>query len=474
MVPQKAQSRKKTRNRQLCIVGTGYVGLVTAVAFARHGNAVCCVDVLQDRVKAVSAGKPPFYEPGLDKELKRLVGKGLITASSDTKHAVAEADATFLCVGTPSSTNGAFDLSQLEAAARSVGSGMRHAKAGRAHVVVTKSTVTPTANRTVVLPALEASSRMGAPKDFSLAVNPEFLREGSALADAMSPERVVVGTMEGDNRAWRLLSELYRPFKAPVMRTSLEGAELIKLSSNALLATKVAFANEVANLSAAVGTDGREVLTGVGMDPRLGPHFLRAGAGFGGSCFPKDLRALVEFAARKGMPFIIPKAALAQNDWQPLVVVDLVRHALGEDLEGKRIALLGLAFKAETDDVRETRALPIYRALTAAGAKVICHDPRAGPAFIEAARGEGMPEPRIARDLKEAIRGADAAVVQAEWPEYKQLKPARLRALMNRPPVLVDGRRMLDPAQLRAGGVRYYAIGLPPEPEQEKQPKRRR
>jgi UDPglucose 6-dehydrogenase len=473
-VPQKTQPRSNTRKRQLCIVGTGYVGLVTAVAFAKHGNPVRCVDVDEGRVRAVAAGRPPFFEPGLERELTRLVKRGLITASTDAKAAVAGADATFLCVGTPSSASGAFDLSQLEAAARSVGSAMRHAKGGRPHVVVTKSTVTPTANRTVVLPSLEAASRMGAPADFSLAVNPEFLREGSALADASSPARIVVGTMEGDTRAWRLLSELYRPFRSPIMRTSMEGAELVKLASNALLATKVAFANEVANLSAAVGTDGREVLTGVGMDPRLGPHFLRAGAGFGGSCFPKDLRALVEFAARKGMPFIIPKAALAQNDWQPLVVVDLVRRALGEDLDGKRIALLGLAFKAGTDDVRETRALPIYRALTAAGARVICHDPRAGPAFIEIARGEGMPEPRLARDLKDAIRGADAAVLQAEWPEYKELRPARLRALMNRPPVVVDGRRMLDPKSLRAGGVRYYAIGLPPEPERGNREKRRR
>jgi UDPglucose 6-dehydrogenase len=312
-----------------------------------------------------------------------------------------------------------------------------------------------------MLPALEGASGKLAPKDFSLASNPEFLREGSALEDALRPDRIVVGVMEGDERAVRMLEGLFKPFDRPVLHTSLEGAELIKLSSNALLATKVAFANEVANLAASVGADGYEVLQGVGMDHRLGPHFLRAGAGFGGSCFPKDLRALVAFSEANGIPLLLPRAALEQNDLQPLQVVDLLRRALEDRLEDRRVALLGLSFKADTDDVRETRALPIYRELMGAGTNVVCHDPVAGEAFRELATSSGLTEPELANTLTDALDGAEAAVIQTEWDEYRQLGHELLNALMREPRVVVDGRRVLDPRSMREGGVRYYGIGWP-------------
>jgi len=454
--------------RDLAVVGTGYAGLVTAVVMAKQRHQVACVDIDPSRVEAVSRGRAPFFEPGLDEALGRLVRSGRITATSDLATAVRASDATFICVGTPSAPDGSFDLSQVERASRAIGTALRGDGGGRGrgrrhhdHIVVTKSTLAPTQNRTVVLPALEAASGMVAPRDLSLASNPEFLREGSALADALRPDRVVLGTMEGDSRARRFLDALLRPTRAPILHTSLEGAELVKLASNAMLATRVAFANEVANLASAVGADGDEVLRGVGMDHRVGPGFLRAGAGFGGSCFPKDLRALVAFAEGRGVGMVVPAAALEQNDVQPLVVVELARRALGGALEGRRVALLGLSFKAGTDDVRETRALPIYRALLEAGARVVCHDPMAGTAFAALAASEGLPRPRLARSLEVALRGSEAAVLQAEWPQYRSLGPEALVDLMGDAPVIVDGRRALDPMRMRRAGVRYYGIGWP-------------
>lgn len=458
--PENGTSPTNNVPRHISVVGTGYVGLVTALAFANHGHKVTCVDVLPDRVTSVSRGEAPFYEPGVEEALARAVGEGSLVATTDTQRAVETSEVTFLCVGTPPAEDGSFDLGQLEAAAMDVGSAISGLE--RHHVVVTKSTVTPTVNRRVLLPILERASGRNAPGGFSLVSNPEFLREGSALADALGPDRVVIGLMDGDRSAEGLLVDLYRPFGRPILITSLEGAELVKLASNSLLAIKVAFANEVANVAAAVGADGYQVLEGVGMDNRLGPHFLRAGAGFGGSCFPKDLQALVAFSRTLDLPALMPAAALAQNEVQPGVVAAMVRLALDSQIEGKRIALLGLAFKPGTDDVRETRALPIYRTLTGWGAHVVCHDPKAGDAFIELAVQEGLPPPIVTPDLDEALRDADLAVLQTEWDEYRSLTADRLGSLMKRA-VVVDARRALDPETMERGGVAYMGVGYPGE-----------
>ena len=444
--------------RRLSIIGTGYVGLVTALAFARHGHHVTCVDVVPERVDLVARGEPPFYEPGVGEALSKHVAAGLVKATGDTAAAVEATEATFICVGTPSAPDGSYDLSQVEAAARAVGRAV--GELDRHHVVVTKSTLSPTANRQGVLPVLCATSGRMAPGDFSLASNPEFLREGSALHDAFEPDRVVIGLMEGDTTARDLLVDMYRPLGRPILVTSLEGAELIKLASNSLLAIKVAFANEVANIAAAVGADGYEVLEGVGLDHRLGPHFLRAGAGFGGSCFPKDLRALVAFSETLEMPALMPGAALEQNDVQPVRVVSMVRAALGE-LRGRRVTLLGLAFKPDTDDVRETRALPILEGLLVAGATVVCHDPRASRNFLALAHEVGLEGFEIEHDLDSALRGAEAVVIQTEWEEYKRLEPANLVELCAHPPTVVDARRTLDPDLMVRGGVTYHGMGYP-------------
>ncbi|MCK5413798.1 MAG: UDP-glucose/GDP-mannose dehydrogenase family protein [Thermoplasmata archaeon] len=451
-------STASSGRRPISVIGTGYVGLVTALAFAHHGHRVTCVDIIPERVDAVSRGEAPFFEPGVTEALTRHVKTGSIDATMDTEAAVAATEVTFLCVGTPSALDGTYDLTYLRAAARDVGRTIRDLD--RHHVVVTKSTVTPTANRQVVLPEIEATSGRTAPEGLSLVSNPEFLREGSALADALDPDRVVIGLMEGDGTAEEILMDLYRPFDRPVLVTSIEGAELVKLASNSLLAIKVAFANEVANVAAAVGADGYQVLEGVGMDHRLGPHFLRAGAGFGGSCFPKDLRALVGFSESLDLPALMPSAALEQNRVQPGVIAAMVRLALDGDVVGRRVALLGLAFKPQTDDVRETRAMPIYRQLTEWGVEVICHDPQAGANFTDLVREEGLPDPHIVDELDDALEGAVVVVVQTEWEEYQSLDPAHLVSVMARP-VLVDARRALDPLKMERGGVTYLGVGHP-------------
>jgi UDPglucose 6-dehydrogenase len=459
LLPASDPSTSTPHQRSISIVGTGYVGLVTGLAFAELGHMITCVDVVPERVEWVSRGEAPFYDPGVAEALRRQVDSGLVDATTDTAEAIARTEATFLCVGTPSAQDGSYDLGQMATASRSVGEAI--ADLDRHHLVVTKSTLTPGASRGVVLPALEEGAGGKAPNAFSLANNPEFLREGSALRDALEPDRIVIGVMEGDNGAAELLVDLYRPLRRPILVTTLEGAELIKLASNSLLAIKVAFANEVANLAAEVGADGYEVLEGVGLDHRLGPHFLRAGAGFGGSCFPKDLRALVAFGESVGLPLLMPSAALDQNEVQPRRVIGLLQQGLGGDLVGKRVALLGLAFKPETDDVRETRALPILRDLMGAGASVVCHDPKAGDNFLALTKEVGMEGFSLAADVGTAISGADAVVIQTEWDEYKALEPSELVRRMAPSPVVVDARRALDPEAMVAAGVRYLGVGYP-------------
>lgn len=447
-----------TGPRRISVIGTGYVGLVTALAFAHYGHTVTCVDIIPDRVDSVSRGRAPFFEPGVDEALAHHVGTGHVRATSDTMTAVAETEVTFLCVGTPSGPDGSYDLGFLKTAARDVGAAI--AGLDRHHVVVTKSTVTPTVNRQVVLREIEAASGRIAPEGLSLVSNPEFLREGSALADALEPDRIVLGLLDDDSTGEALMRDLYRPFGRPVLVTTLEGAELVKLASNSLLAIKVAFANEVANVAAAVGADGYQVLEGVGMDHRLGPHFLRAGAGFGGSCFPKDLQALVRFSQDLDIPALMPAAALEQNRVQPGVVAALVRLALDGDVEGKKVSLLGLAFKPQTDDVRESRALPIYRQLIDWGARVVCHDPQAGANFVALAREGGLPDPLIADSLDEALEGAEVAIIQTEWDVYRTLDPGHLVSIMARP-IVVDARRALDAGLMEGGGVSYLGVGHP-------------
>lgn len=435
----------------ITIVGGGYVGVTTAVALAEHGHEVTVVEIDDDRRQGLAKGTPHFHEPGLEEALAPLIDQGQVSTASSITEAKSS-QVVLLCVGTPQGEDGSADLSQLEAASQEVAATIETWPGFV--VVATKSTVPPGTGRTVVQPVLDAKG-FAIGQDVGIASLPEFLREGNALQDARTPDRIVIGTHEEDDRSATLLEQVYEAIDAPIVSTSLETAELIKYASNALLATKISFANEIANLAQPLGIDVDEVMEGVGLDHRISPHFLDAGAGFGGSCFPKDLAALIHTADQHDVELGILKAALANNQTQPLETIRLLEQALGtEDLAGKRIALLGLAFKPGTSDVRETRALPIYRALVEAGAVVVCCDPVASSEF-EALVGrplEGTSDP------EKALAGADACILQTAWPIFSKIPASTFTELMA-DPVVIDGRRALDRQALIEAGVVYRAIG---------------
>lgn len=434
---------------RVAIVGAGYVGVCTGLTFAGQGHRITFADVDEARVDALRAGRAPFFEPGVEAALRRALRLRRIDATTDTATAVDAARWVFLCVGTPPTSTGSADLTSLRAAAKAVG----QALAGRRDypIVVVKSTVPPGTVDDVVRLTLEAASGSRAGHDFGVASNPEFLREGHALQDARRPDRVVWGTREP--RTARRLAQLYARVRCPKIRTDPRTAELIKYAANAFLATRVSFANEMANLCERLGIDWYDVVEGIAPDPRIGPQFFRAGVGFGGSCFPKDLGALAALGRSARNPLRIVESTLEVNERQPAEAIRLLRTEVGA-LKGRRIALLGLAFKPDTDDVRETRALPIYRALRHEGADVVAYDPRAGESFRRLA-----PDAVIATSLEEALTGADGAIIQTEWDEFRRLRPDLLRRLM-RTPVVVDGRRTLESRSMDRGAVRYRAIGL--------------
>ena len=428
-------------------MGTGYVGLCTGLVFAEHGHEVTFVDVDRQKLAAVEQGRAPFYEPGVDETIARL--RDRLKTSTDLAKAVEANQFTFLCVGTPQGRDGAIDLAYVRNAAREIGQALRGAPRG--HVVVVKSTVVPGTAEEVVLREVQQASGLRPDDDFHVASNPEFLKEGSAMKDALQPDRIVVGARTPQG-AEAVLS-LYAAFSCPRLAVDPRTAETIKYAANAFLATKIAFSNEMANLCERIGVDWYKVAEGIGHDARIGPLFLRAGVGYGGSCFPKDVAAIQHLADAAGAPSPILDAVLRNNDTQPLVAVRMLEEEMGS-LRGKKVALLGLAFKADTDDVRETRALPLLHALQERGADVVCHDPKAAANFLRLAPGA-----RVAATAEEALKGADAALVQTEWKEYRSLAPASFRALM-RQPIVVDGRRTWSPEEMVQAGVRYRAIGL--------------
>jgi UDPglucose 6-dehydrogenase len=440
---------------RISIVGTGYVGLVSGVCLAHVGHDVVGVDLDEAKVAAINAGDCPIHEEGLADLLAGVVGTRF-RATSDLRAAVADTEVTILAVGTPFGED-RIDLGQIRAAAEQVGAAL--ADVGRYHVVVVKSTVVPGTTEEVVGPALASSSGRVIGDDIGLAMNPEFLREGVAVADFLDPDRIVIGGI--DARTLDALAEVYAPFDGvPVLRVDPRTAEMVKYTSNALLATLISFSNEIANLSAAVGTDVDDVLDGVHLDRRLSPivdgarvspgilTYLRAGAGFGGSCFPKDVMALVAHGEQAEVPMAILRSVLEVNERQPQVLVGRVLHHL--DPAGARIAVLGAAFKPGTDDVRSSAAFEVVAALRTAGADVVVHDPVALDNFRAARDDDGV---TYTSDLAAALVGADVAVLTTAWPEYASLPDL----LHGRDVLVVDGRRMLEPADV----PRYDGIGYP-------------
>src|SRR2546422_10935166 len=435
-----AEPRLRRDVTTISIVGLGPVGLCSGVAFATQGHRVLAVDIDPKRREQVARGKPPFYEKGIEAALQKVLREKRFSVVETMEEAIGPSAVVFLCVGTPSRPDGSMDDSALREAVKSLAEAWHD---GRRRTVVVKSTVLPGTVDGLVRPIVEAAN-----VPFRLGMNPEFLREGRALEDALRPDRIVLGA-DSPGTA-RILRALYRSSRCPVLVTDLRTAESVKYATNALLAAKVSLANELANLCDGFGVDYDEVLRGVALDPRINPQFLVPGVGFGGSCFPKDVRALVASGTANGYRPELLEAVLALNERQFARAIAFLEKELG-DLVGRRIALLGLAFKGNTDDVRESRAVPIARELIAKGAIVAGYDPAAMKGFSKL-----VPEVHLVNSVEEALKGADGCILQADWPAFSGLTAKDFRGLMANP-VVVDGRRILDPKKMR--DVRFHRIG---------------
>ncbi|MBI5140635.1 MAG: UDP-glucose/GDP-mannose dehydrogenase family protein [Nitrospirae bacterium] len=432
---------------KIAVIGTGYVGLVSGACFSEFGHHVICVDKDAGKVEALRQGGIPIYEPGLDELVARNSSAGRLTFTTDTQSAVAGADAVFIAVGTPSSRrgDGYADLGYVYGAAKEIAAYLTGYT-----VVVDKSTVPVGTARQVARIIRETNP--GA--DFDVASNPEFLREGAAINDFMRPDRVVLGV--DNERAADVLKQLYKPLyliETPMVVTGIETAELIKYAANAFLAVKISFINEIANLCEAVGGDVVSLAKGIGLDGRIGRKFLHPGPGYGGSCFPKDTLALIRIAQEHGSPLRIVETVVEVNSAQKARMVRKIREALGGSEAGKTIAVLGLTFKPQTDDMRDAPALTILPALIEKGAAVRAHDPQG----MDVA-GRMMPEIVCVNDPYDACAGADCVVLMTEWNEYRALDLVRLKKLMSTP-VFVDLRNVYDPDSMRAAGFEYIGVG---------------
>jgi UDPglucose 6-dehydrogenase len=430
---------------RIAMIGTGYVGLVSGACFADFGHHVTCVDKDADKIAALNAGKMPIWEPGLEALVKSNAEHGRLTFTTDLAAGVAGAEAVFIAVGTPARRgDGHADLTYVYAAVRELAQ-----VAGPPPVIVTKSTVpVGTGDRIVEILAEEGV------EDVSVASNPEFLREGAAIRDFKIPDRIVVGAE--DERAREVLREIYRPLflnQAPMLFTGRRTAELIKYAANAFLAVKISFINEIADLSEAVGADVQDVARGIGLDNRIGAKFLHAGPGYGGSCFPKDTLALLRIAEEAGIAQRIVGTVVEVNDRRKASMAGRVTAAMGGSLAGKRVAVLGLAFKPNTDDMREAPSIPLIEGLIAGGAQVAAYDPVA----TEQARPL-MPQVEFAPDAHAAAEGADGLVIVTEWDEFRALDLSELASVM-RGNVLVDLRNVYDRTDAERAGLVYFGIG---------------
>ncbi len=433
----------------ICVVGVGYVGLVTGACFAEFGLKVTCVDKDEEKIAALKDGRIPIYEPGLTELVAKNLSSGRLAFTTDIEGAVPRALVVFIAVGTPQGETGEADLQYIREVARSVGETMDDYK-----VVVTKSTV-PVGTGKLIRGIIEESQPEPVP--FDVASNPEFLREGSAIEDFMRPNRVVIGA--ASRQAIAILRDLYSPLyliETPFVVTDVETAELIKYASNAFLASKISFINEMALLCEKVGADIHVVARGMGLDHRIGPKFLHPGPGFGGSCFPKDVKALARIARSAGLEFKLVEATMAVNERQRHHALAKIEQALGggpQALRGKTVALLGLTFKPNTDDLRESAPMFLLERLLAAGARVQAFDPAGMPGARRL-----HPEATYCEDAHAAVRGADVLVLATEWNLFRNLDWERLRQDMAAP-VVVDLRNVYEPERLRHLGFTYYGMG---------------
>jgi UDPglucose 6-dehydrogenase len=434
------------------VIGTGYVGLVTGACLADAGNHVFCLDVDERKIARLNAGEIPIFEPGLEAIVRRNEQAARLRFSTDVPASVAHAELQLIAVGTPPGEDGSADLQHVIAAARAIGRCMEGYK-----VIVTKSTVPVGTADKVKHAVIDEQKKRHLGNDFTVVSNPEFLKEGAAVEDFMRPDRIIVGS--DDARAIALLRQLYAPFqrnRERIIVMSVRSAELTKYAANAMLATRISFMNEVANLAEAIGADIEEVRRGIGSDPRIGYQFLYAGAGFGGSCFPKDVKALQRTAQEAGRPMRVVNAVEEVNESQKHVLADKIRTRFDDNLRGKCIAVWGLAFKANTDDMREAPSLALIDDLVAAGATVRAYDPAAA---AEARRiFADSRSVSIVPHANEALEGADALAIVTEWQEFRSPDFAAMKKAL-RTPAIFDGRNLYDPAALRAQGLEYYPIG---------------
>ncbi len=433
------------------IIGTGYVGLVTGACLADAGNSVFCLDVDENKINLLNENKIPIFEPGLEPVVKRNREAGRLRFSTDVAASVAHGELQLIAVGTPPGEDGSADLQHVLAAARAIGRHMQGYK-----VVVTKSTVPVGTADKVKQAIIQELKQRGTGSDFTVVANPEFLKEGAAVEDFMRPDRIIIGS--DDARAVALLRQLYAPFQRNRERVIVMGvrsAELTKYAANSMLATRISFMNEVANLAEAIGADIEEVRRGIGSDPRIGYQFLYAGAGFGGSCFPKDVKALQRSAGEAGHPLKLLAAVEAVNEAQKHVLAGKIRRHFGS-LSGKTIALWGLAFKANTDDLREAPSLSLIDDLTREGARVQAYDPAARHEARKLFEKNG--NVKIVDSAIDALEGADALAIVTEWQEFRSPDFAAIREKL-KTPAIFDGRNLYDPAAVRAQGIEYFPIG---------------
>ena len=431
---------------RVTLVGSGYVGLVAGACFAETGNEVVCVDRDESKIERLRRNEMPIHEPGLAPMVRRNQADGRLAFTTELGPAVARAQVIFIAVGTPPGEDGSADLSHVLAVAHEIGRHLTEPK-----VIVTKSTV-PVGTAEKVRAAVRSETEV----PFHVCANPEFLKEGGAVEDFMRPDRVVIGT--DDDHVRGIMTELYAPFTLQggdrILFMDIASAEVTKYAANAMLATRISFMNQMAALCDAVGADVTQVRHGIGSDRRIGRAFLYPGPGYGGSCFPKDVKAIIRTAEDHGVPLDLLRAVEQVNDRQKQVLLGKLRRALGGDLKGKRAAVWGLAFKAETDDVRESPAIPLVEGLLAGGAEVSVHDPEA----MASARRVLGDRVCYADDPYAAAEGADALAVVTEWRMYRTPDFERLRSSMRRP-LVIDGRNLYDPARVMAQGFEYHGIG---------------
>ena len=433
---------------KIAIIGTGYVGLVTGACFASLGNHVTCVDKEKAKILSLKAGNMPIYEPGLEELVKESVARGRLSFTDSIKDATEESSVIFICVGTPPRDDGSADLTNIEHVSQEIAKYMDSYK-----LIVEKSTVPVETGEWVkrTIAAISAKERKGKHVEFDIASNPEFLREGSAIYDFMNPDRIVIGTES--EKARSILEELYKPFNAPIVSTSIKGAEIIKHAANSFLATKISFINAVANICDRVGADVEEVARGIGLDKRISEHFLKAGLGFGGFCFPKDLKAFIHIADTLGYKFNLLKEVEKINESQKEILISKIKSVLS-DISGKNITVLGLSFKPNTDDIRFSPSISVIKKLLKEKVNITVYDPCA----MEKTKLELGERIKYSSNLYDAVKGSDSILIMTEWNEFKELDFNKIKKLMKKP-VIVDGRNMYDPKRMKKIGFTYKSIG---------------